>query len=167
VDRVRALIPNGWRLYQSRPWAGDLENQPYNCRLPLGELPSGSHDWQIAWSPDWEIQNILKGGKPTTIGNLFDSTNEASILGVTLRDFTRGYRFLDFPDNPISLRLKGTRDARMVAALLRDDVLLAAHRNDPVRGFQVAHAILNAGRSIGDEPTLSSQLIRAVCGRGA
>jgi len=40
VDRVRALIPNGWRLYQSRPWAGDLENQPYNRRLPLEELLS-------------------------------------------------------------------------------------------------------------------------------
>src|SRR5262249_29582678 len=49
---------------------------------------------------------------------------------------------------------------RKVIGLMRDDALLAAHSDDPKRGIQAAHAALNAGRSIGDEPIMISQMVR-------
>jgi hypothetical protein len=61
--------------------------------------------------------------------------------------------------------MEETQGAREVAGLLRVDAILAAQAGDPVRGLQAAHAALNAGRSIGDEPTLISSLVRMVCGQ--
>jgi hypothetical protein len=48
-----------------------------------------------------------------------------------------------------------------------DDALLAVHANNPTRAYQAVQAMLNVGRSIGDEPTMFSQLSRAACGTHA
>jgi hypothetical protein len=56
-----------------------------------------------------------------------------------------------------------SRDARDVANLLQLDVLLRVQEGDLDGALRSTRGILNAGRSIGDEPTLISQLMRIGC----
>jgi hypothetical protein len=53
--------------------------------------------------------------------------------------------------------------ARGVALVLQDDALLRAHDGDLRSAFQDAKASVYAGRVIGDEPTIQSQLLRIDC----
>jgi hypothetical protein len=164
VARVDTLIPKGWRLFQALPKRNPDELRPYNRKFPPRELLTGPHEVDSDNLPLWEIENLVNGGEPTQIGNIVESTQEARTLGLTLRAMPKGFRALVFPDNPLDVSTKETVAVRMVAELLRDDALLAAHTNEPTRGLHAVHAILNAGRSISDEPILIAQLARAACG---
>jgi hypothetical protein len=52
-------------------------------------------------------------------------------------------------------------EARAVAALLQYDALRRAHAGDLGGALTSCRGVLNAGRSIGDEPTIISQVIRS------
>jgi hypothetical protein len=81
----------------------------------------------------------------------------------SLRGLTAGYYPLTVGDNPYMALLPHLSKAREVAALLEYDALLASANGDPDTAIRAAHAALNVGRSIGDEPTLISQLVRIAC----
>jgi hypothetical protein len=55
------------------------------------------------------------------------------------------------------------QDAREAANLLHFDVLLLAQEGDLDAALRSTRGIVNAGRTVGDEPTLVSQLVRFAC----
>jgi len=94
-----------------------------------------------------------------------DATAPARLLARDIQRFPAGYYAFSFSENPYMTLVPHLDKARKAAALLEYDALLAAVENDPDGGIVAAHAALNVGRSIGDEPLLISQLVRIACGR--
>jgi hypothetical protein len=91
------------------------------------------------------------------------STADARATALSIRDRPSGYYAVVFPENPFHSLLPHLEKVQRVSVLLRTDAVLAALDGDPNRGIRAAHAILNVGRSIGDEPTIYSQYLRASC----
>ena len=134
VRRVRELTPKEWNDWVSRPNLSSGDPVPLNRRQADEDL-IGSEE-------------------------LFDSTRAARDLGQTLRDFPRGYHAVVVPEIPFLLNLDESQGARHVVNLLSTDGVHAAQGGDPRRALRAAHAVLNTARSVGDEPTLISSLVR-------
>lgn len=65
--------------------------------------------------------------------------------------------------NPLETQLNDQQQARRVTDLLLWDALRCDEAGDAEGAVRVCRAALNAGRSIGDEPTVISQLVRIAC----
>jgi hypothetical protein len=77
-----------------------------------------------------------------------------------LVDLTEGRYAITYSPDFIGTLIAHTQNAREIAALLDCDALLRAQDNDPDGALASCRGILNAGRSIGDEPLFISQLVR-------
>jgi hypothetical protein len=77
-----------------------------------------------------------------------------------LKDLVWGRHRNEYTDDYISTMLKDQQDVRPVAALLEFDIALLLHQRQLADALNSHRALLNAARSIGDEPTLISCLIR-------
>ncbi len=62
-----------------------------------------------------------------------------------------------------STMVQHAQDCRPVAALLTLDAALAAHDGDMKQALASSCGAINAGRSLGDEPVVISQLVRLAC----
>lgn len=89
----------------------------------------------------------------------------ALMVARQLRDRPRGGVKLDFPRVPAVLAIPHTQNARVLAGALRCDAEAAALTGDPDGAIDRALAVLNAGRAVGDEPFLISQVVRLACRR--
>jgi hypothetical protein len=139
VREVRSMIPKEWDEWVKRPdQPKDAEPPPLNRHIPLADL---TRDEELA-----------------------AATRPARDRGLALRNYPRGYHVVVVTDFPFLESLKETQEAREVANLLKTDAILAAQKGDAVRGLRDAHAILNDGRSVGDEPSLISSLVRFALG---
>jgi hypothetical protein len=78
----------------------------------------------------------------------------------TLADKPEGRYPITYSADFIGTLLPYLQDTRQVGSLLANDVLLQAQEKHYDRALTSCRAILNAGRSIGDEPLLISQLVR-------
>ncbi|HEV8058421.1 MAG TPA: hypothetical protein VGP68_01020, partial [Gemmataceae bacterium] len=85
---------------------------------------------------------------------------KAYTLARALVDFPEGRFPIVYAPDWYSTNLTHSQDARAAASLLRYDALLRAHDGDMAGALQDCRAILHAGRAVGDEPFLISQLIR-------
>ncbi len=81
----------------------------------------------------------------------------------TLRDLPRGRPPIRYTTDLLSTTLGPVQDARTICAALHCDVLLRAQDDDMEGAMQSCRAMLNAGRSVGDEPFLVVQLVRTAC----
>jgi hypothetical protein len=77
-----------------------------------------------------------------------------------LADRPYGRYPIDYTGDWLATLLPQVQEAREVANLLSHDVLRRAQNGDLDGALRSARAILNAARSIGDEPFLISQLVR-------
>jgi hypothetical protein len=132
VRRVRELTPPEWKEWVAKAPTFGEEPLPLNRHQAIAE-------------------HMREG--------LIALSRPARDLGLTLRDYPRGFHAINI-EGPFVASLEETQGAREVGALMKADAILAAERGDAVRGLQAAHAILNTGRSIGDEPSLISSLVR-------
>src|SRR5207249_1488706 len=64
-------------------------------------------------------------------------------------------------DNPFMTLLEDQQRTRTVAALLRFAAIWHAQRGEAARAMRCCRAAVNVARSLGDEPFLISQMIRA------
>ena len=78
----------------------------------------------------------------------------------SLKDFPLGNRRLQLTPDVFSTLLPDTQWTRDAAAILRWDAVLAVEDADTGRAADALLALLNASRSVGDEPFLISQLVR-------
>jgi hypothetical protein len=127
---------------------------------------------------------LPKGGLPISKGDTFDnlrpparldaeqeallkrdlaSVAPALALARKLADMPRGRHEFQHAFNPIATLLPDVQKTREAAALLRYDVLLRAQQKDMAGALESCRAVLNAARSLGDEPFFISQLVRIAC----
>ena len=136
-------------------WPADPRGRPDIPKPPPSEL-SKAHD-ALAGLP----ANVLlphRIGKPLrqALAKLEPNVVEARRLA----EYPRGSYRLTMTRNPLDIPLEHDQDARALARLLSVDALLRANEGDADGAIESCLARINTGRSVGDEPTLISQLVR-------
>jgi hypothetical protein len=141
IPKIAALTPKNFgRNLNSEEWKAKIAS-PANMRLPEDVIA--------------ELRNEMNAAKL------------AVELARSLMDFPEGYRDVDLTPTIITTKLPHLSPTREVANLLRWDVVLALENHNTNNAVADLHAMLNVSRSIGDEPTSISQLIRMATRRVA
>jgi hypothetical protein len=157
----------GWRLSQieaGRVRVPDGENSARVVIATNGLLPPG---WPVKELDD-RFEKVtapeqLDPGAFALLGKELDRARPAVEEARKLATRPNGRHPLTFPRNPLDVRLLTQQDTRRVARLLMYDVLRQAQAGDMRQALASCRAGLNAGRSLGDEPLIISQLIRTAC----
>ena len=84
-----------------------------------------------------------------------------------LADLPQGRYPITYSADWIGTLLPHRQDAREIAGLLSNDALLRAQDKEADGALASCRGALNAGRSVGDEPSLIPQLVRFACRRTA
>src|SRR5438105_3692037 len=84
-----------------------------------------------------------------------------------LVDVSNGLYAVAWSEDLVGTLMPHLEQARTMARLLNLDAVQRAQEGDADGALASCGAALNAGRSIGDEPTCISQLVRAACQVGA
>jgi hypothetical protein len=92
-----------------------------------------------------------------------DKVEPALSVARTLAHLPHGRHHIEYAANPIATILVDQAHARVVATLLVYDARRQTEEGDLKAALVSCRAALNAGRSLGDEPSLVSQLIRITC----
>jgi hypothetical protein len=131
VSRAVALLPPRWSV--------DLADEHYANRPPQMRLPAED----AAWLADEVCQR-----------------QDALLEARRLADLPKGRHPITFTRDFISTLMEPQQRSRAVLLLLYLDVMLEAENGDMKVALHSCRALLNGARSLGDEPTLISQLIR-------
>jgi hypothetical protein len=158
VAKVVKLLPEKWPGHNNVPPPG--VPQPPDPPAPLAKraydhltaAPAG-----VRLSDDLAMEVRL-----TLVENA-----EAVKLARTLVGYPRGRHEVTLGPAVIDTLLTETQNARTIARLLQMDAMLRAHDGDLDGALDSCRAILNTGRSIGDEPFLISMLVRVAIGQVA
>jgi len=157
----------GWRLQDieaSREVIPDEDNSSLLIRMVKEALP---RDWD--WGGDQKFyelfqdltpENQLNERQVQNLTNMFERFESTLIVARRLPDMPRGRHPIRWTDDGIGTLLPYTQDARTVANVLWYDAMLRSEEKDADGALDSVRGILNAGRSIGDEPTLISVLVR-------
>jgi hypothetical protein len=130
---------------------------------PPSDVTQEEHDKLLALQQsfsDLESQRQLNDRQLAELRADLTQANEACVQGRKLADLPRGRYPIQYADNSVGTLLPHAQDARGVARLLGYDALLRAQEGDADGALTSCRAILNAGRSVGDEPLLISLLVR-------
>lgn len=114
------------------------------------------HDKLAKIAPPVQISSDLAGQLRTEL----QTVEPALIAARKLIDYPRGRFPMSYTPNFISTLVKNQQDAREIGSLLFLDAHLSIHQSQGDTAWRSARALLNVGRSLGDEPLLISQLIR-------
>jgi hypothetical protein len=87
----------------------------------------------------------------------------ALTLARNLKDMPKGRYPIKYSPDFIGTLLPHVQTARSTANLLLWDAILRAHQFDGDGALESCLAVRNAGRSLGDEPFMISQLVRYAC----
>jgi hypothetical protein len=163
----------GWRLKDIQaarakdPIPPERDATPFVLHThTLGDAPWRPFYTQLDWEEYGKHTNhtpsfrtlvwLAAAREPTAVAREFARTN--------LVYRTAGRYPVTIGEIPYTTLLPHVDKVRFVYGLIEYDANLAALDGDPARGLLAARAALNAGRSIGDEPFLISQLVRMAGG---
>lgn len=170
IARLDAEEP-GWRFedLEAARRAPTAERNLALVVLAAERLPAERDEWRRSaeWFSLEPVNYLPKPNELKAFREHAPPTAPAHAHSLTLRDYPSEYYLLAFPENPLAFIMPRMDQLGRVAAVLEYDAVPAAVDSDPNRAIRPAHAILNAGRSIGDEPLSISQLARAGCDRQA
>jgi hypothetical protein len=164
-------ISPGWRLEQiEAARATPRRNSAYRVLDAADLLPAG---WQSPSGASAEIEKRLHGAiAPHAPGQCFDADfvrSARKIVDSVMPAVAEARALADQPDGRYTIVWNGDvystvlphlPKVRDVSNLLTYDALLFLQDADPVQALNSCRAVLNAGRSIGDEPLMISQLAR-------
>jgi hypothetical protein len=122
---------------------------------PLPALPDRLQEFEPVSSLDTELAADLR----TELSILASALTEAR----KVIDRPRGRYTVTWTKDFLSTRLDHVQEARRCAYLLGLDAAAQADDKDYDSALASTRGVLNAGRSIGDEPTIISQLVRMAC----
>ncbi len=154
VNDVLSHLPATWP--DSRPPAGG-EASPRGARVYEAFTRLGATPPSV--NLDDHMAETLRGE--------LKKYEQAVLLARSLANYNRGRHELEIGPTVLDTRLAQTQAARNVARLLAADAAMRAHDGDIDGALETCRAILEVGRSIGDEPFLISQLVRFVTGAEA
>ena len=150
---AKQLLPKNWPFWDAPP--------PPSPQDPPDAGPK-RQALQKSFS-DLEPQRQLNDEQTTALRTEMTRAAGALAEARKLADLTEGHYPISYKPDWISTLLPHAQDPREIAALLSNDALLRAQDRDPDGALASCRGALNAGRSIGDEPVLISQLVRIAC----
>jgi hypothetical protein len=141
ILKLKGQVPAVW-------WKDDTELQdPSWSELPPGEPLKAHHA-------------AFLGGRMAEIDKLLPDIRR-------LADHPRGFHRIAWTPDMIGTLLPHVQEVREMAALLLRDVYWRAHRGERGTALVSCRAIVSVARSLDEEPTLISQLVRTACLRMA
>jgi hypothetical protein len=153
LEAARAVIPDAEnaalrvlaarQLLPLRPWLPFL-TRPWN-EGSLGDLPPPA---------------LLDEEQAPTLRTELEQVAAALALARQVAELPRGRYTVAWASDYVGTLLPHVDAAGMVARLLSLDALLRAHDGAQEEALVSCRAALNTGRSLGDEPTVGSQLTR-------
>jgi hypothetical protein len=157
----------GWRIEGIMAARAEIPNADNSARCVVAAhklLPKN-------WPPlplDEALRSVVRNEQLTAeqferLNKELDAVGPAVEEARKLKNLPRGRHRLTIAPNVIATLLPDQQDARTITTLLRYDVLRLAQAGDLKGALASCRAMLNAGRSLGDEPLLISQLIRMAC----
>ncbi len=154
VLRSLELLPEGWPA-DPKPQPGVPMPPPSELTKALGRIHATSDNVR------------LDDAAAETLGDELKTYHEAVEIARTVADYRRGRHELELGPILIDTPLSETQATRTVARLMAADAAIRAHGGDFDGALDSCRAIFGAGRSIGDEPFLISQLVRIAIGEVA
>jgi hypothetical protein len=180
------LDPDGWRLDEleaHRKVVPDEENAALVVQKVKNNLPPPPAPWPL---PRPVPATVAPGSTVFVENDLSELPPELQLDDSLVRDLRadlkaagpavdeanklpalRDGRFpIDYPPDLTSPKIEPkieSQDARTVATLLREEAVLLAQEGRADKAMEATRGIVIAGRAVGDEPTLISQLIRLAC----
>jgi hypothetical protein len=148
VEVAHKLLPKDWLKNESSP-----DDEPGQTTL-LEELRELEPTVQLDEDQAKSLRQKLKNVEP--------ALTEARLLAGQRTGRSPALA----PENALT-GVESQQNARALANLLWLDVALLAHDKQPDAALQSCRALLNAGRSVGDEPLILSHLVRIGCQRVA
>jgi hypothetical protein len=145
---VKALLPPKWPAWEQHPSPAE-NNEAEAKRAALEE------SFQELQPP-----RQLSAEQIEALRAELTRAEAALVQARKLSELTEGRYPIHYSADAISTLLPYAQNTREIARLLSYDVLLRAQENDAEQALRSCRAIINAGRSVGDEPTLVSQLVR-------
>jgi hypothetical protein len=168
VEADRAAVPEAEN--SATPTMAAKQLLPKNC--PFWDFPADPaeppdaqqkrRDLQASFQ-DLEPQRQLNEEQTTALRAEMKRAEAALAEARKLADLSNGRYPITYSPDFIGTLIPHEQDAREAAALLSNDALLRAQEKDPDGALASCRGALNAGRSIGDEPLVISQLVRIAC----
>jgi ABC-type transport system involved in multi-copper enzyme maturation permease subunit len=175
-DRLRAAIAeadrldHGWRLEEleaARAVVPDEQNSAPQVSRAAELLRKGSKSWQDSFKAESErarrglTPDVQLSGKHAGIlAAVLKEAEQSLVEARRLADMPRGRHASEWDADNASFRLPHLGQVGSVADLLKFDALFRAQNRHADGALTSCRGILNAGRSIGDEPFLISQFVR-------
>jgi ABC-type transport system involved in multi-copper enzyme maturation permease subunit len=160
----------GWRLEEleaRRPVYADDVNSAPQVTAAYNLIPRRTGDsYPLQRSEEAFPNPLLPPERLTDVqvqaltADLADA-RQAVTAARKLTDFPHGRFPIIWSKDYLGTLLPHTDHVRQVANLLKYDAMLRAHQGDITGALRSCRAILNANRSIGDEPMLISLLVRS------
>jgi hypothetical protein len=168
VEELDRDDPN-WRLEQIEATRPDVPESKNSARVIMAARKLLPH---TGWPPvsfDEPLRKALPNEQldPKVAARLnaeLDGLRPAVREARRLKDMPHGrHRLTIIIANPHATLLPDQQEARAIASLLRYDVLRRARAQDMKGALESCRGVLNAGRSLDDEPIAISQLVRIAC----
>ncbi len=144
-------LPENW---PDAPWPGS--GLPKPPPPPSMEVYTRLQDYPAGY--------LLRDDLAFDIRLALDDVADALRIARTLVEYPRGRHEITLGPTILDTPLAETQATRSIARLLQMDAVLRAHDGDLDGALDSCRAILNTGRSIGDEPFVISQLVRILIG---
>jgi len=141
------LMPKRWPAWD---WPPEMEPP---------EAALGREALRVSFA-DLEPQRQLSQKQITELRAEMKRAVQARDQARKLADLTEGRYPITYSDDWIGTLLPHLQDVRQIGNLLAWDVMLRAQNGDADGALASCRAIVNTGRSIGDEPFLISELVR-------
>ncbi len=155
--------PN-WRLndiLDTLPRPRDADNSAAVVVRVTGLIPAQWPDPETAKALSNLLpEHLLDEDQLKRVREELAKTQPALTAARTLADMPHGRHPIRYQRDVMSTLLPTVQESRRVTELLQYDILLRLQENDPEGALVACRAILNAGRSLGDEPIIICQLIR-------
>jgi hypothetical protein len=156
----------GWRFAEVMARRARVPDAENSARRILaadakggGKEPPASLDEAVGfWG--FVADGPLEGERLAALRDAMKSMGPALEEALAVAEMPRGRYEATWSGDMYSGRLADVQAARRVARWLRLDAALRSHDGDIEGALRCARAILNVGRSMGDEPALVSQVAR-------
>jgi hypothetical protein len=167
VQKLDAEDPN-WRLHdlcaaRNATIPSPDQNAGEQAVRAVDLLPKAFKDWTIEerWRSELKPGVLPHEEDVCEAWVVWTEAAEAVAVARTVRHLSNGgFRLTPAEPNPLETLLPNTQKLREAAGLLDVDAIILAYLGLPDEAIESAHAILNSGRGLGDEPCLISQLVR-------
>jgi hypothetical protein len=157
----------GWRLQEIEAARARVPDADNGARVVIAAAALVPRGWPAqALTDRFEKVSAPEQVEPAAFALLCRELDKAGpALAEARRLATRpnGRHPITFPRNVMATLLPTQQEARQVTQLLAYDAKRQAQAGDLKAALTSCRAALNAGRSVGDEPMLISQLIRMAC----